>query len=873
MEAFKISKRVLIITFVALLVALAPGVALGGALNDWSQFQKDERNSGFSNVSLPKNANVLFRSKNIYAKDGSQPLVAGDRVYVYAGQPGVSGAIHCYKLPEGKELWKNSIEPVTAFDSWSSPAFSNGVVYIGSGSKVQALDGKSGKILWTKDLSTIRSNAQIVNASPTVFGNHLYIGDYANGCYYCLDVTKKGALVWVFSCDSQTIAFSTPCVDGEKLFVGQGAAFGASVTPNGKVWCLNRKTGKPITSWGTNGAFVTDVRNDVNGSVTVYGNYIYFTDYSFYPAASYNCHIYCVNKDTGKLAWKDKVYGSDGTPAVTKGWVVTAGQQPAPWPEPGTNWVCAFKADTEKGKKIARAWERKGIGGFNSSPAIAGSKVVVGSTDPAAWPIVGDGISVLNLFDGKTIWGSGEGGGSVSLSEYGILSIGGGKLVCFGTGKRAPAEFYFAEGCTRKGFQEWLCLGNQENDKVNVTINYMLSNGTNLTQKVALPPKSRTTVFVNDFVGPDKDVSAKVTGDGYFIAERAMYFQNWGLSGGEQVLGSTQLLNKVYFAEGTTRDGFQMWLALQNPNASEAKVILTFLFANGSSPVQVLRSVKGKSRDTVDVNSLVGVNKDVSVSISANKPICSERVLYFNTPFEILGSTANGVHNCVGVPEPHKKWLFAEGTTRKQFREWVSIMNPNSTKANVTITYVGSAGERKTFNRVIPAYSRHTESAFEDLGFDKDIGLIVASDLPVVAERPVYFQYLPLTAGSSQIWSGGHNSPGAVDAAYRWDFAEGSTRDGFEMFLCIANPGNRTASVKIRYFIKRVSGATDVKEEQIKVPASSRETVFVNRSVGSGCDVSVSVVSDAPVIVERPIYFSYSAYTGGGVSFGYPTVP
>lgn len=861
------------IALAAILFGLLSGSAFAYFQGEWSQYQKDERNSGLMDVALPKSPNVLFRTENIFAKDGSQPAVSSNRAYVYAGKPGVSGAIHSYSLPDGKELWKRDVEPVSAFDSWSSPAVSNGVVYIGSGSKVEAIDALSGRILWSKDLSRIKSNAQIVNASPTVAGNYLYIGDYANGCYYCLDVTKKGALVWVFSCDPQTIAMSTPCVDGERVFVGQGAAFGASVSPNGKVWCLDRKTGKPVKSWGSNGAFQTVGKNDVNGSVTVYGKFIYFTDYSFYPAESYNCHLYCLNKETGKLMWKEKVFGSDGTPSVCDGWVITAGQQPAPWPQPGTNWVCAFKIDTDRGRKIARAWERKGIGGFNSSPAIAGNLVVVGNTDPAAWPITGQGIFALGIENGKTLWRSAEGGGSVSLSEYGILSIGGGKLVCFGSGRRAPNQFYFAEGCTRTGFQEWICLENPDNYTVNVSIIYMLGNGTNLTQKVILPPLTRTTVDVNAFVGPENDVSAKITGDGYFIAERAMYFENWGLKGGEQVLGATEPRSSMFFAEGTTREGFQMWLAIQNPEETEAKVMLTFLFADGSAPVQELRSVSGKSRETIDVNSVVGPGRDVSVSISSNKPVCAERMLYFKTPFEILGSPVDGVHNCVGIPEPDTNWFFAEGTTREQFREWISIMNPNSTAAKVTITYAGPEGIIRTIERSVNAYSRHTQSALEDVGSEKDISVIVKSDKPVIAERPMYFKYLPVVNAGNQFWSGGHNSPGSRETAYRWDFAEGTTREGFETFLCIANPGNKEANVKIDYFIREASGSTNVKSEEIKVPAKSRKTVLVNMSIGPECDVAISLVSDRPVIAERPMYFNYYGRGGGGVSFGYPTVP
>ncbi len=95
-----------------------------------------------------------------------------------------------------------------------------------------------------------------------------------------------------------------------------------------------------------------------------------------------------------------------------------------------------------------------------------------------------------------------------------------------------------------------------------------------------------------------------------------------------------------------------------------------------------------------------------------------------------------------------------------------------------------------------------------------------------------------------------------------WLFAEGSTRQGFDTYLCIANPGDKAAKVKITYF--RGDNQVVVKDA-MDVAARSRSTVQVfdptagigRRDDASG-DVSTKIESTngVPIVAERPMYFA-----------------
>lgn len=65
----------------------------------------------------------------------------------------------------------------------------------------------------------------------------------------------------------------------------------------------------------------------------------------------------------------------------------------------------------------------------------------------------------------------------------------------------------------------------------------MLGTGENMEQVVQVDPDTRTTIDVNSLVGPEQDVSCRVSSDVPIVAERPMYFDFSGYNGGHDVMG------------------------------------------------------------------------------------------------------------------------------------------------------------------------------------------------------------------------------------------------------------------------------------------------------------------------------------------------
>ena len=255
----------------------------------------------------------------------------------------------------------------------------------------------------------------------------------------------------------------------------------------------------------------------------------------------------------------------------------------------------------------------------------------------------------------------------------------------------------------------------------------------------------------------------------------------YGWDGGHDALGWSEPSGTSFFADGTTRNGFEEYLLLRNPGADDAIVTINYLFPSAKAQVQEI-DIKPWSASAICVNDVVGPGKDVSVSIAATPGIICERQIYFNYKCVWTGGSA-----ARGVDSPRRSWFFAEGTTRPGFQEWLCLQNPLSHDVEASLTYMLGTGETREAKVALKANSRSTVDVNAAVGAGQDVSTKVTAPEGIVAERPMYFDY-------KNTWRGGHTATGAADLSTDWYFAEGTSRNGFEEWLCIMNPGADTTA-------------------------------------------------------------------------------
>jgi poly-gamma-glutamate capsule biosynthesis protein CapA/YwtB (metallophosphatase superfamily) len=423
----------------------------------------------------------------------------------------------------------------------------------------------------------------------------------------------------------------------------------------------------------------------------------------------------------------------------------------------------------------------------------------------------------------------------------------------------ASRTWYFAEGTTRAGFNEWVCLLNPNSRATTAHFTYMLANGEASEKAYSLKAASRTTIDVASEVTANSDVSVRITADDPVVAERPIYFRYNGVwTGGHDVTGATEPRQTWYFAEGTCRPGFDSYLCLQNPGPGDAAVRITYMLGNGTTRTQPL-TVKASSRSTVVVKQVLGQGDDAAHDFSARVEttngalIVAERPMYFN-----YKGVWTGGHDVVGATAPAQAFYFAEGTCRPGFDPYICIQNPAATVSRVKITYMLGNGAVKTQALAVPGNSRATVvvkqalGEYDDPAHDFSAKVETYDGSKMIAERPMYFAY-------KNAWTGGHDVVGALAPAASYFFAEGTCRPGFAAYFCIQNPGAADALVTITYML----GDGTSRVQQVSVPRNSRTTVYPADTLGAANDSAhdfsarLDALGGAKIVAERPMYFNY----------------
>jgi poly-gamma-glutamate capsule biosynthesis protein CapA/YwtB (metallophosphatase superfamily) len=425
---------------------------------------------------------------------------------------------------------------------------------------------------------------------------------------------------------------------------------------------------------------------------------------------------------------------------------------------------------------------------------------------------------------------------------------------------QAQKTWYFAEGTTREGFNEYLCLLNPNAGATAASVTYMLGTGENVSKEYGLAPNSRTTIDVSADVPAGNDVSVKIEARDPVVAERPVYFRYKGtITGGHDVMGANAPAKEWYFAEGTCRPGFETYLSIQNPESAEAAVKMTYMLGDGDTKEEML-SVAGRSRKTVAVSGTLGIADDTAHDFSCRVETTNDTRVVAERPtyFDYKGWT--GGHDVLGANAPAKEWYFAEGTCRPGFESYLCIQNPSAASADVKVAYMLGDGSTRDQSITVSGNSRYTVFVDDVLGrgddpaHDFSVKVESTNGAGIVAERPMYFSY-------RGAWTGGHDVLGAAAPQAQWYFAEGTCRPGFDPYITIQNPEPTNATVRLSYML----GDGTSKEGSLTVRARSRATVIVKDALGEANDTAhdfsckVESTDGTPIVAERPVYFSYAS--------------
>ena len=293
---------------------------------DWPVFRGNASQTGVADSDLPDKLAVRWSFKG-QASIESSPIIAGATVFVAT----TNGKLYALDLASGMKKWEYDAGPLKA-----TPAARNGTVYVGDlKGNFHAVDAVSGKKRWMLSV-----DADIHGPANFARDNILFGSDDHH--LYC--VSAKGEIVW--QCETKEKIRSGPAVHGDHVFVA-GCDQALHI--------IEIATGKEVNAVPLGG--------HVGASVALAGGHVYVGNMANqFLAVDWNKKNVLWQFEARKGA--QPFYSSA---AVTDDLVIAGSRDKN---------IRAWK----RGAGVP-AWEFPTKGRVDSSPVVAGKRVIVGSLD------------------------------------------------------------------------------------------------------------------------------------------------------------------------------------------------------------------------------------------------------------------------------------------------------------------------------------------------------------------------------------------------------------------------------------------------------------------------------------------------------------
>ena len=305
----------------------------GGGTDWWPMFRHDLQHSGYSTSDAPETNNVRWT----YTTDNdgfSSPAISDGKVYIGSDDDHV----YCLDADDRTMIWSCK----TGDDAFSSPAVSDGNVYIGSrDDNVYCLDADDITMKWSY------LTGDNVASSPAVSDGRVYVGSDDQNVY-CLN-TYNGKKIWSYLTEDGVT--SSPAVSDGKIY------FGSDKDDTANVYCLNADDGTMIWTYQTKGWVIASPAI-ADGKVFIgLARYL-----------GYGGNVTCLDADDGTMIWSYETGDCvQSSPAVADGKVYV-----------GSLDYNVYCLDADTGEKI---WSYLTGDRVYSSPAVADGKVYIGSED------------------------------------------------------------------------------------------------------------------------------------------------------------------------------------------------------------------------------------------------------------------------------------------------------------------------------------------------------------------------------------------------------------------------------------------------------------------------------------------------------------
>ena len=316
------------------------------------------------------------------------------------------------------------------------------------------------------------------------------------------------------------------------------------------------------------------------------------------------------------------------------------------------------------------------------------------------------------------------------------------------------SRWYFADGTTVRGTEQWLVLFNPFGDDAIVDASFFTAEGLKVPEGLRgleVPRRSSVAVKVHEKVRRQELVATVVDARvGRVIAQQSeIFLPDSGRRGITASFGAVAPSVEWWFADGSSSRGQTRSIRVANPGGYDTDVDVQVV-ADGDvviepvtvsvprdSVVEVTLGGCGQGDAPTCLRVPSGLAYSVLVSSASDVPIVAQSIESWTDERDFTGATSLS-----GSREPADRWAFARASVQDAESASLAVLNPGSEPVSVDLAFViaGRLVEPAEVHALeIPAGERRIIDLLDLLGAatrgEIDAGLIVTSSAPVVAER------------------------------------------------------------------------------------------------------------------------------------------
>lgn len=414
----------------------------------------------------------------------------------------------------------------------------------------------------------------------------------------------------------------------------------------------------------------------------------------------------------------------------------------------------------------------------------------------------------------STVLANGNGAFSAKFTVPATITNGANTLTAMGVTSRAAttltlhaslgvaSRWYFANGDTTGDHRTVISMLNPTGAVAHVKMRFLYESGPESQYTQVVPAHSVASVDLALAAGAGRRISTILEADQKISATSTI---TYGGADSASTAGASGPSKLWYLAEGYDNGSFTEELVIMNPSSSNAIIDVRFLPFN-NRPIQETRFVmQPHSNIRIDAAQYIA-RQSFATIVTADQNVVVERAMRF-------GAGGRGADDKIGINSAATVWDFAYGESGADRQTFFTILNPNqASPAAVTATFFDHSGKPIGTQTIVIDALHRGNIKLNDVLANAQVATVLTSNVPIVAERPVYQSSPNLSTAPSGGVVFGRNSGGLA-----WAFPGLSNGNGDVAHLYLFNPGIKPVTVQATFYTTTGSSQS----QTLTLPANS----------------------------------------------------